>query len=161
MNVEIGAEDGLFPEKEYISGIFVALQGIPADDLLAAKLNSSSIEILLWLGCHAWQQPLIHQDDAELGWQGAQVQIQTAAPSPSLCLRIQQAATEWFRFRLFFRELAVHGQTPPARTSCLPSLLVVHLAAIPARVVENQGWSNSRTSHGGYSGYSAGKSGSG
>jgi hypothetical protein len=67
MNVEIGAEDGLFPEKEYISGIFVALQGIPADDLLAAKLNSSSIEILLWLGCHAWQQPLIHQDDAELG----------------------------------------------------------------------------------------------
>ncbi len=30
MNVEIGAEAALFPEKEYISGIFVAvwLQGI-------------------------------------------------------------------------------------------------------------------------------------
>jgi hypothetical protein len=26
MNVEIGAEAGLFPEKEYISGIFVAVQ---------------------------------------------------------------------------------------------------------------------------------------
>jgi hypothetical protein len=27
MNVEIGAEAALFPEKEYISGIFVAVQG--------------------------------------------------------------------------------------------------------------------------------------
>ncbi len=26
MNVEIGAEDALFPEREYISGIFVAVQ---------------------------------------------------------------------------------------------------------------------------------------
>ncbi len=26
MNVEIGAEAALFPEKEYISGIFVAVQ---------------------------------------------------------------------------------------------------------------------------------------
>jgi hypothetical protein len=28
MNVEIGAEAALFLEKEYISGIFVAVQGI-------------------------------------------------------------------------------------------------------------------------------------
>jgi hypothetical protein len=28
MNVEIGAEAALFPEKEYISGIFVAVQGM-------------------------------------------------------------------------------------------------------------------------------------
>ncbi len=27
MNVEIGAEAALFPEKEYIKGIFVAVQG--------------------------------------------------------------------------------------------------------------------------------------
>ncbi len=27
MNVEIGAEAALFPEKEYISGIFVAVHG--------------------------------------------------------------------------------------------------------------------------------------
>jgi hypothetical protein len=27
MNVEIGAEAALFPEKEYISGIFVAVYG--------------------------------------------------------------------------------------------------------------------------------------
>jgi len=46
MNVEIGAEAELFPEKEYISGIFAAVQVIPADDLLAAKLNSSYTEIL-------------------------------------------------------------------------------------------------------------------
>jgi hypothetical protein len=26
MNVEIGAEAALFPEKEYISGIFIAVQ---------------------------------------------------------------------------------------------------------------------------------------
>ncbi len=28
MNVEIGAEAALFPEKEYINGIFVAVQGL-------------------------------------------------------------------------------------------------------------------------------------
>ncbi len=28
MNVEIGAEAALFPEKEYISGIFVALRKV-------------------------------------------------------------------------------------------------------------------------------------
>jgi hypothetical protein len=27
MNAEIGAEDALFPEKEYISGIFVEVYG--------------------------------------------------------------------------------------------------------------------------------------
>jgi hypothetical protein len=46
MNLEIGGEAALFPEKEYISGIFVAVQVIPADDLLAVKLNSSYTEIL-------------------------------------------------------------------------------------------------------------------
>jgi hypothetical protein len=29
MNVEIGAEAVLFPEKEYISGIFVAVHALP------------------------------------------------------------------------------------------------------------------------------------
>jgi hypothetical protein len=29
MNVEIGAEAVLFPEKEYISGIFIAVHGLP------------------------------------------------------------------------------------------------------------------------------------
>jgi hypothetical protein len=28
MNVEIGAEAALFPEKEYIKGIFVAVHGV-------------------------------------------------------------------------------------------------------------------------------------
>jgi hypothetical protein len=28
MNVEIGAEAGLFPEKEYINGIFVAVYNV-------------------------------------------------------------------------------------------------------------------------------------
>jgi hypothetical protein len=46
MNVEIGAKDALFPEKEYISEIFVPVQVITADDLLDAKLNSSYTEIL-------------------------------------------------------------------------------------------------------------------
>jgi hypothetical protein len=53
---------------------FVAVQLIPADYLLAAKLNSSYTEIfaaLFWLGRHARQQHLIHQDEAELGGQGA------------------------------------------------------------------------------------------
>ncbi len=31
MNVEIGAEAALFPEKEYIRGIFVAVQEISAE----------------------------------------------------------------------------------------------------------------------------------
>jgi hypothetical protein len=53
MNVEIGADAALFPEKEYIGGIFVAVQVIPAYDLLAAKHNSSSTKILLWLGRNA------------------------------------------------------------------------------------------------------------
>jgi hypothetical protein len=29
MNVEIGTEAALFPEKEYINGIFVAVYGVP------------------------------------------------------------------------------------------------------------------------------------
>jgi hypothetical protein len=48
---------------------------ISADDLLNAKLNASSAEILaalFWMGLHAWQQPFIHQDGADLGGQGAQ-----------------------------------------------------------------------------------------
>ncbi len=34
MNVEIGDEAALFPEKEYISGIFVAVQRVPNTGLL-------------------------------------------------------------------------------------------------------------------------------
>jgi hypothetical protein len=30
MNVEIGAEAAQFPEKEYINGIFVAVQAVPS-----------------------------------------------------------------------------------------------------------------------------------
>jgi hypothetical protein len=33
MNVEIGAEAALFPEKEYISGIFFAVWGREKQDL--------------------------------------------------------------------------------------------------------------------------------
>jgi hypothetical protein len=29
MNMEIGSEPAQFPEKEYINGIFVAVQGMP------------------------------------------------------------------------------------------------------------------------------------
>ncbi len=32
MNVEIGAEAALFPEKDYISGIFVAVQSRQLDE---------------------------------------------------------------------------------------------------------------------------------
>jgi hypothetical protein len=34
MNVEIGAEAALFPEKEYISGIFVAVQIHPVKKVM-------------------------------------------------------------------------------------------------------------------------------
>ncbi len=34
MNVEIGAEAALFPEKEYISGIFVAVWWVSSTTLL-------------------------------------------------------------------------------------------------------------------------------
>ncbi len=33
MNVEIGAEASLFPEKEYISGIFVAVRIVLMDSI--------------------------------------------------------------------------------------------------------------------------------
>ncbi len=47
MNVEIGAEAPLFPEKEYIKGIFVAVQDIAVNfdiNVLQSqnKLNSST-----------------------------------------------------------------------------------------------------------------------
>jgi hypothetical protein len=42
MNVEIGAEAALFPEKEYINGIFIAVRGefgdFPAGDGKVANL---------------------------------------------------------------------------------------------------------------------------
>ncbi len=42
MNVEIGAEAALFPEKEYISGIFVAVHwpSLPYMNIEYAKLNN-------------------------------------------------------------------------------------------------------------------------
>ncbi len=44
MNVEIGAEAALFPEKEYINGIFVAVQPMLCQDVCGP------------------QQPLLHLD---------------------------------------------------------------------------------------------------
>jgi hypothetical protein len=44
MNVEIGAEDALFPEKEYINEIFVAVQAL----LLVLAVHGGS-EMLV---CH-------------------------------------------------------------------------------------------------------------
>ncbi len=43
MNVEIGAEAALFPEKEYVNGIFVAVQGwkIPTTTLYIILLGAT------------------------------------------------------------------------------------------------------------------------
>jgi hypothetical protein len=43
MNVEIGAGAALFPEKEYISGIFVEVQVIPAE---ICWLQNSTLPLL-------------------------------------------------------------------------------------------------------------------
>jgi hypothetical protein len=66
MNVEIGAEAALFPEKEYISGIFLAVRiqrgclvaRIPASSgsassspLLAASVSSAAVQPLTEDGC--------------------------------------------------------------------------------------------------------------
>jgi hypothetical protein len=45
MNVEIGAEAALFPEKEYISGIFVAVT-LRRREALALLSNFHSLHIL-------------------------------------------------------------------------------------------------------------------
>jgi hypothetical protein len=37
MNVEIGAEAALFPEEEYINGIFVAVQHPPSTDTVESE----------------------------------------------------------------------------------------------------------------------------
>ncbi len=42
MNVEIGAEAALFPEKEYISGIFVAVR-------VAGFVSCEGLSLSLWL----------------------------------------------------------------------------------------------------------------
>jgi hypothetical protein len=51
MNVEIGAEAALFPEKEYISGIFVAVQShsptIHIRDGIFQLLRSPGIDFAL------------------------------------------------------------------------------------------------------------------
>jgi hypothetical protein len=47
MNVEIGAEAALFPEKEYTSGIFVAvLIPVPSSKLLFSALSAFVCSIL-------------------------------------------------------------------------------------------------------------------
>ncbi len=43
MNAEIGAEDALFPEKEYVSGIFVAVWNWVASDYLLSSNTGLSI----------------------------------------------------------------------------------------------------------------------
>jgi hypothetical protein len=141
MNVEIGAEDALFPEKEYMSGIFVAVQVIPADDLLAAKLNSSCTVILaalFWMGNHAWQQPLIHQDGADLGGQGAQQQFLSSCSQSQSLPQDQASGRGMISITPLFPGAGCSRPEMFARTTCPASLLVVHLAAIPAPVVANQ-----------------------
>jgi hypothetical protein len=50
MNVEIGAEAALFPEKEYISGIFIAVQSQIMKILISyAELAFISTECFLTL----------------------------------------------------------------------------------------------------------------
>jgi hypothetical protein len=39
MNVEIGAEAALFPEKEYISGIFIAMRHDACDEVIIQLLR--------------------------------------------------------------------------------------------------------------------------
>jgi hypothetical protein len=56
MNVEIGAEAALFPEKEYISGIFVAVQLTAARYLISiadavVHMEISTLSLLLLLTC--------------------------------------------------------------------------------------------------------------
>ncbi len=47
MNVEIGAEATLFPDKEYISGIFVAvLIPVPSSNLLFSALSAFVCSVL-------------------------------------------------------------------------------------------------------------------
>ncbi len=48
MNVEIGAEAALFPEKEYISGIFVAVYC--RSKTVMEELKKEKFSILEWLG---------------------------------------------------------------------------------------------------------------
>jgi hypothetical protein len=43
MNVEIGAEAALFPEKEYISGIFVAVQDLQIKCFHSAMPNFDTV----------------------------------------------------------------------------------------------------------------------
>ena len=45
MNVEIGAEAALFPEKEYINGIFVAVY-FTTRNIVSQELINSSFQIL-------------------------------------------------------------------------------------------------------------------
>ncbi len=56
MNVEIGAEAALFPEKEYISGIFVAVyirtSGAPRNLLLCITKQAVSCSLPAYTTCH-------------------------------------------------------------------------------------------------------------
>jgi hypothetical protein len=45
MNVEIGAEAALFPEKEYIKGIFVAVWGDPTTQLCKKHFNFNNFNL--------------------------------------------------------------------------------------------------------------------
>ncbi len=67
MNVEIGAEAALFPEKEYISGISVAVHRMAGryDNPIPESIVSPSQGLWIWLleGLfHSWlQYPLVIQ----------------------------------------------------------------------------------------------------
>jgi hypothetical protein len=47
MNVEIGAEAALFPEKEYISGIFVAVYRTDPFALSAIEIDNGYVGVVM------------------------------------------------------------------------------------------------------------------
>ncbi len=62
MNVEFGAEAALFPEKEYIKGIFVAVWGKDNFALLRKKQTYLAIEEVSYLRTsHCVHQALLRQ----------------------------------------------------------------------------------------------------
>ncbi len=49
MNVEIGAEAALFPEKEYINGIFVAVQPMLCQDVCGPQHPSLHLDVSVYM----------------------------------------------------------------------------------------------------------------
>ncbi len=49
MNVEIGTEAAQFPEKEYINGIFVAVQPIYGEGYKKLKILQSGLSVVIFV----------------------------------------------------------------------------------------------------------------